>query len=57
MNFNKSNKLLKKIKNYRDINNENFKNVEQLAKWLFIEIHRQIFNDKILGKKEQINDK
>ena len=51
MNFNKSNKLLKKIKNYRDINEENYKNVEQLAKWLFIEIHRQIINDKILGRK------
>lgn len=56
MNFNKSNKLLKKIKNYRDINNENFKNVEQLTKWLFIEIRRQIFNE-IISKKGGKDDK
>lgn len=55
MNFNKTNKLLKKIKNYRDVNEENCKNVEQLAKWLFIEIRRQIFNE-IISKKGVIDD-
>lgn len=57
MNFNKAEKLLKKLKNYRNINDDNYKNLKNLSKWLFIEIQRQIFNDKILGKKEQINDK
>ena len=32
MNFNKSSKLLKKIKNYRVINNENYSHIKDLAK-------------------------
>lgn len=50
MNFNKANKLLKKIKNYRDINDENYKNIRDYAKWLFIELQRQHFNNEILSK-------
>lgn len=50
MNFNKSNKLLKKIKNYRVINNENYNHIKDLAKWLFIELKRQEFNE-IIDKK------
>lgn len=52
MNFNKANKLLKKIKNYRDINEENCKNIKDYAKWLFIELNRQLFNNRI--KKGEI---
>lgn len=53
MNFNIANKLLKKIKNYRDINDENYKNIRNYAKWLFIELQRQNFNDKILSKNKK----
>lgn len=49
MNFNKAEKLLKKIKNYRNINDDNYKNLKDLSKWLFLELNRQEFNDKIRG--------
>ena len=52
MNFNKSSKLLKKIKNYRVINEENYTHIKVLAKWLFIELQNQEFNEKI--KKKEI---
>lgn len=63
MNFNKAEKLLKKIKNYRNINDENYKNLKDYAKWLFIELQRQDFIERtkggkmLAGIKEPIADK
>lgn len=48
MNFNKAEKLLKKIKNYRNINDDNYKNLKDLSKWLFLELNRQ---ENLRGKK------
>ena len=58
MNFNKAEKLLKKIKNYRSINSENWKHLKDLSKWLFIELQRQDFNERIKGQKiNETNEK
>lgn len=55
MNFNKAEKLLKKIKNYRNINDENWKHLKILSKWLFIELQRQDFIERIKGVKPDVN--
>lgn len=62
MNFNKAEKLLKKIKNYRNINEDNYKNLKDLSKWLFLELNRQELTIKLgetmeMITKEQLEQK
>ena len=39
--------------NYREINDENYKNIRNYAKWLFLELQQQIYHNEFLSKYQK----